>query len=176
MKSVSRTLKIVSTFLLAPLISTYSYSACHEKIRPALDVKGDLALDHNSGLIWQRCALGTRWNNRTKQCDGKVNGLTRNEALVVARRSGSEWRVPSATELASLRINTCRGPKIDTRVFPNVTSSDLGEGMNFWTSTRAISPDTFYYLNFADGSFDFHSEGFKLAVILVRDKQIRFAK
>jgi Protein of unknown function (DUF1566) len=170
MKSVSTTIKMFSFFILAPLISTYRYSACQETIRPALDVKDDFALDRKSGLIWQRCALGTRWNHRAKQCDGQVNGFTRNEALIVARRSGSEWRIPSATELASLRINTCKGPKIDTRAFPNVTSSDLGEGMNFWTSTRAISPDTFYYLNFADGSFDFHSEGFNLAAILVRDK------
>lgn len=37
--------------------------------------------------------------------------------------------------------------------------------------TPAISSDTVYYLNFADGSFDFHGGGFRLAVLLVRSKK-----
>lgn len=170
MKFLSKTPQIAALSFLALVTSTESRSACVEKAAHTLDVKNDVAIDHTTGLIWRRCAAGTRWNSRMSQCDGEVSGLTQKQALVAARRAGSEWHVPSAAELASLRLNTCEGPKIDTHAFPNVSSSDRGEGMNFWSSTSAISSDTFYYLNFADGSFDFHSGGFNLALLLVRSK------
>lgn len=170
MKFTFKSLQLVATLLLMSLTPLYGYSACPEKVRPTLDIKGEIAMDRKSGLIWRRCIAGTRWNGRTNQCVGEVNGFTQNEALALARHSASGWRIPSAKELASLRLNTCSGPKIDARVFPNVASSDFGEGMNFWTSTSAISADTFYYLDFTDGSLDFHSDGFSLAILLVKDK------
>jgi hypothetical protein len=135
-----------------------------------MDIKDGVAMDNASGLVWQRCVVGTQWNSRKKQCNGEVKGLTQKEALAEARRAGTAWRVPSVRELESLRLNKCKGAKIDARIFPNIDASDLGEGMNVWSSTHAISADTFYFLNFADGSFDFHSEGFNLAVLLVRKK------
>ncbi|MEC5408296.1 DUF1566 domain-containing protein [Paraburkholderia sp. MPAMCS5] len=138
--------------------------------RPTIGLKEDVAIDKKSGLIWQRCVVGTSWNKKTKRCDGEVLGLTQKEASVAVKRAGLGWRVPNVKELASLRVNTCKGPKIDTRAFPNVASSDFGEGANVWTSTTAISPETFYYLNFTDGSLDLHSEGFNQAVLLVKTK------
>jgi hypothetical protein len=170
MKFTRKAFKITALFPLAFLTSAYSYSACIEKVQHTMDIKADVAIDHASGLIWQRCAVGTNWSSSAKQCDGQLRGLTQSEAVAAARRAGPGWRVPNVKELASLRLSTCKGLKIDTRVFPNVNSSDLGEGASFWTSTPAISSDTFYYLNFTDGSFDFHSEGFNLAVLLVRSK------
>ncbi|WP_167760263.1 DUF1566 domain-containing protein [Paraburkholderia pallida] len=133
-------------------------------------IKDGVAIDKASGLVWRRCIVGTNWNSRKKQCDGEVKGLAQKEALAEARRAGPGWRVPSIQELKSIRLNTCKGPKIDTRTFPNIGASDLGEGMDIWSSTTAISADTFYYLNFSDGSLDFHSDGFNLGVLLVRKK------
>jgi hypothetical protein len=169
-KTLFRAAAVISLFLSFFLFSTSGHSACLETSPRIMDVQNDIAVDNTSGLIWQRCAVGTRWNVRMKQCDGQVKKLTHKEALLAARLAGSTWRLPGIRELNSLRLNKCRGPKIDTRIFPNINSSDIGEGINVWSSTTAISPDTFYFVNFSDGSLDFHSEGFSLAVLLVRNK------
>lgn len=160
----------IAVFAATLLVPVQGHSACTERTSSSIHVMGDVVIDDTSGLVWKRCAAAAHWNSRTKRCEGDVRGMSHSEALSVARQAGAGWRVPTDRELASLRLNTCKGPKIDTRAFPNIDSVDFGEGANVWTSSQAISSDTFYYVNFTDGSFDFHSDGFALGVLLVRNK------
>ena len=99
--------------------------------------------DPNTGLTWQRCSLGQTWNGY--DCDGRSKTYTFDQAQEAVKALGSGWRVPAASELASLvRCNTgfqgskqapdrngdlktipshCNDgatrPTIDTTVFPN---------------------------------------------------------
>nr|WP_284507075.1 DUF1566 domain-containing protein [Caballeronia sp. ATUFL_M2_KS44] len=127
-----------------------------------------LATDRRTHLTWIRCAIGMHWDTQRQQCIGRPTGLRQDQARKAATQAGPGWHVPTAYELSTLRVDSCVGPKIDAKVFPNVASSEFGEGANFWTSTEAL-PGTFYFVNFADGSVDFHSAGFFLSTILVRN-------
>lgn len=84
------------------------------------------------------------------------------------RRAG--WRVPTGRQLETLLIDTCDGPKIDTRAFPATEASDYGEGAKFRTSTEAL-PGMFYYFDFANGWADMHSAGYGLSVLLVMERE-----
>ncbi|BBU26760.1 hypothetical protein BTHE68_04940 [Burkholderia sp. THE68] len=164
-----------------PLVSLLSFLTCSEGMAACvrgfdkdITLQGDLAIIRKTGLIWKRCAVGREWDKNKQRCAGQPAGLSQDEARRAARRAGPGWRVPTGREMDTLRVNSCKGPKIDARAFPDVALSDFGEGAKFWTSTAAM-PGTYYYFNLTDGSIDFHSAGFTLSVLLVRsvESQIR---
>ncbi|MDR5736531.1 MULTISPECIES: DUF1566 domain-containing protein [unclassified Caballeronia] len=144
--------------------------ACVQFSSHAFVFRDDVAMDRATGLIWKRCAVGMKWDKNGKQCNGRPTGLSHDDARKAAQSAGIGWRVPSGHELQTLRVDSCNGLKINTKVFPGVRLSDFGEGANFWTSTAAL-PGTFYYFNFTDGSVDFHSSGFALSTLLVRSQE-----
>lgn len=99
------------------------------------------ALDRRTGVIWQRCPLGTVLDDggtpQTLEDDrclpsaGAPQTLTWNAALAAARHldeSGgfaghSDWRVPRQKELLSVVEARWRDPRLVGRVFP-VTPPD----------------------------------------------------
>jgi hypothetical protein len=162
-------LRFGAALLLACLICAPALAACLKTSPKKLVLQGELARDRQSGLVWKRCAVGQEWNTRENRCNGSPTGLNQKEARLAAQRAGPGWRVPTGSEMETLRVNACRGPKIDVRVFPDIVSADFGEGANFWTSSAAL-PGTFYFFDFTDGSVDFHSDGFTLSVLLVKNE------
>ncbi|MBN2752973.1 MAG: DUF1566 domain-containing protein [Rhodospirillaceae bacterium] len=144
-------------------------AACIQKTNGNFVVRGGFVTDQKSNLVWKRCAVGMNWNADESRCTGEPEGLDQEAARRAAKNAGEEWRVPTGGELETLLFDTCQGPKIDSMAFPSISSSDFGEGANFWTSTEAL-PGMFYYFEFMNGYADMHSAGFKLSVLLVRDK------
>ena len=67
--------------------------------------------DSRTGLQWMRCTLGQDWSKQAKTCTGRVNEYTWQEAQDIAEKfnqvggyaSHTNWRVPTARELQSLR-------------------------------------------------------------------------
>jgi hypothetical protein len=161
-------IKMAAVLMLASLTCVPSIAACVRHADGKLVLQGDVAVDRKAGLVWKRCAVGREWDARANRCIGRPVGLSQNEAHRAARAAGAGWRVPSGGELQTLRLDACKGPKIDSRAFPDIALSDFGEGANFWTSSAAM-PGTFYFFDFIDGSVDFHSAGFALSVLLVRN-------
>jgi Protein of unknown function (DUF1566) len=89
--------------------------ACEPVRYEALD-QGRQLRDPRSGLIWQRCVIGQRWDGATCRSDdalGETPGklLTYREAMREALRQNErrtdnaiEWRVPNETELRSMAL------------------------------------------------------------------------
>ena len=88
-------------------------SGCGEDTR--FELNGPSARDKQSGLIWQRCNLGQRWENDT--CSGEPKWTDRKTALELARneaeRSGQGWRLPTIRELSGLM--DCRSSGVAER-------------------------------------------------------------
>ena len=76
-----------------------------------------------TGLVWQRCPLGTSWNDQgtpddylDDTCDGTPTTHTWQAALNSA--VGSDLRLPNIKELGSIVELACVTPALNTRVFP----------------------------------------------------------
>jgi len=97
-----------------------------------LDAQGS-AVDKSRGLRWYRCSAGQRFSN--EQCVGEALELPRQEVLAYAAefasRAGQPWRVPTVSEMATLKQSHCITPAIDTRVFPGTQIT------NYWTSSNS---------------------------------------
>lgn len=150
--------------------NTAASASCISEPARHLVIRGDTAADQRSGLIWKRCAVGMTWSKAEGTCTGEPRSLDQEAAGAVAAEAGPGWRVPTGRQLETLLIDTCDGPKIDTRAFPATEASDYGESAKFWTSTEAL-PGMFYYFDFANGWADMHSAGYGLSVLLVMERE-----
>lgn len=105
--------------------------------------------DTQTGLIWQRCAVGMQWNQKT--CTGTPQYFMWYEALPAAqdqaRATGKVWRVPNVKELATILDRSHINQAIDPLTFP-ATPND-----RFWSSSP-YSTDAFFgwQVNFYDGA------------------------
>ncbi|CUB02980.1 Lcl C-terminal domain-containing protein [Marinomonas fungiae] len=125
-----------------------------------------VVLDTLTGLTWQRCSLGARWQAE-QGCLGEPELMTLAEAKFAAAQSGDGWRVPSIEELYSLVAPEQVNPAINATVFPDII--DSSEGAPYWSVTPiAELPPLTYYVDFMSGRVDGHSDGFALSVRLVR--------
>lgn len=97
--------------------------------------------DHETMLMWMRCAAGQTWANGA--CKGVPDPKPLEKATAYAEqvnRQGdyffNDWRMPSLPELASIAERECADPRIDLSVFPE-TPSEF-----FWSrSARASDSD-----------------------------------
>jgi len=133
-------------------------------------VKGDEALDSNTGLIWKRCSLGTKLGTkmeRGSRCAGEKAFVSLDQAVLQAKAEGNGWHVPSGPELESLIDVTCGSPVVDVSVFPDIAPDDEGTA-NYWTTNEVGTAKLIYYFDFMTGRADGHSRSFQLAVRLVK--------
>jgi hypothetical protein len=111
---------------------------CSEVIAPGdtgyFTVSDDgMATDSVTSMRWYRCNAGERYKDG--QCVGTAVELVRAEALAYAEEfsqaSGRKWRLPTQSEMQTLRLSQCVNPSINANVFPSVKVS------NYWTSTES---------------------------------------
>lgn len=90
---------------------------------------------HQTGLMWLRCPLNQRWDNRNQQCTGSSIPYDWELAMETASEHSfaghKDWRLPSKEELLSIVETTCSHPAINLEVFPGTASS------HFWTSSTS---------------------------------------
>ena len=98
------------------------------------EIKGrGIALDSDLGIEWFRCSVGERFLN--DNCIGEPL-LLRWESGVgmvqeINAKMGGDWRLPSRSELASLRIRECGNPSVNTNVFPAILVD------NYWARDKS---------------------------------------
>lgn len=121
------------------------------------------ALDTRTGLVWQRCSLGTRWNGKDG-CTGETAYLGLDDAMAEAKEG---WRVPTGPELESIVELECRSPVVDPQVFPDIRPDVEGRA-KYWSTNPVGTLDLYWNFDFVDGHPDGNTRGILLAVRLVR--------
>lgn len=126
--------------------------------------------DTSTDLMWQRCALGQRWNG--SNCEGEPRALSWTEAqqaVAEVNEDGTyffnDWRVPSIRDLASIIERQCDQPRTNIEVFPT-TPADF-----FWTSSTRTGEDAntgAYALSFGAEGVEHHPQADEHHVRLVR--------
>jgi hypothetical protein len=99
--------------------------------RYTLSTDGSEVTDLGTGLIWQRCTLGSTW--KSTACTGNVSKYNFKDALLKAKAlstSTKKWRLPNIKELDSLAIFKQNiDQSLDNVVFP-------GNAANaYWSSS-----------------------------------------
>ncbi|MBN2107933.1 MAG: DUF1566 domain-containing protein [Deltaproteobacteria bacterium] len=113
--------------------------------------------DTSTGLMWQQAtAPGTyTWEQALAYCENlNFSGHT-------------DWRLPTAKELASLADTSLYNPTINTTYFPGTKVSD------YWSSTTYAGNSTYaWYVYFGDGALYLsHGKGLDIYVRAVRAGQ-----
>ena len=90
------------------------------------------AIHPETGLRWYRCNAGEKFLN--SQCVGSPLELNFDQAKAyvaeVAAASGKPWRLPTASEVESIKQTACTNPAINSQVFPTVLVE------NYWVSSK----------------------------------------
>lgn len=100
---------------------------------------GSEVIDNKTGLIWQRCSVGSSWNGSI--CSGSPNSLDFNTAFSTPPAG---WRLPNIKELFSLVEGACANSSINESLFPNTFSG------TYWTSS--IDLTGIYFIDFNNGT------------------------
>ncbi|MEN9501333.1 MAG: hypothetical protein RI964_618 [Pseudomonadota bacterium] len=182
---------VLSSVLLAPVAQAEDffinpYIKAHTPTSQFTFNADGTATDKKTGLMWQRCPVGTTYNDSSTpinylddKCNGENTALTWKGALDYAQninKTGlngySDWRVPNLPELRSILELKNANPAINPTVFPGYTEAA------FWTSTPSHYPlqkegsGVTYYpstaIYFADGDDIWPNRNDQLYVRLVR--------
>ena len=130
--------------------------------------RGAEVFDRATGLLWQRCSVGQRYEAATGRCQGKATLLRHAEARAHARSLGDGWRLPSVAELRGLVDARCGVPTIDPRAFPGFGYPPQ-QGMPYWSATPFETlPGMSYHVDFSAGDVDVRTRTFALGALLVR--------
>jgi|GEM_PF-790732 len=129
-----------------------------------LGSNNDIIEDTTTGLHWQRCSVGQRWDGRT--CTGQANRYSWHQLIAgeIPLPDSSGWRVPTKEELHTLvhcssgkrawskydDYSRCSGsyqrPTIVAEAFPNTPSGV------YWSSSHYTSYGPYaWYVDFVDG-------------------------
>ncbi|MDH5326068.1 MAG: DUF1566 domain-containing protein [Gammaproteobacteria bacterium] len=157
---------------LAVLLGLYSSFTWSQDCNPAITAtapakvftlyKNGTALDTRSGLLWQRCSLGQRWDQDNKRCLGQALHQSWHKASNAAAAQLVGWRLPSVNELSALVESKCQSPAIDQTVFPD-TPID-----HFWTATPFVGQADYHWLvqfQFGENHVDKDSRGALLRLV-----------
>ncbi|WP_052702383.1 DUF1566 domain-containing protein [Marinomonas sp. S3726] len=158
---------LITTLLLSnSVVAECRYQHSEQASEKRFTINEGQIFDAKTNLTWQRCSLGTHWSS-AESCTGKVEYLSLREAKERAALFSDGWRLPNIEELFSLLDMDCTKPSINTKYFPDLVESV--EGSPYWSSTEVSDlPILFYFIDFWNGNADGHTEGFHLAVRLVK--------
>jgi Protein of unknown function (DUF1566) len=162
---------IFSLMLVAALCSTTGIDVV--TAAPfTISADGQEITDHETGLVWQRCVEGARWDG--SHCTGQARDFTFDSALLHAAfesaMRGTFWRLPKLGELLSIADPLRATPAIDATNFPD-TPAEI-----FWTSSvfagnRADQLSEAMFVDFSRGGYLHHDRATRHHVRLVRDLQ-----
>ena len=160
------TFLIIVLFLGESAFADCRYDTTQGELENRFTVYEGQVFDAKTDLTWQRCSLGTHWS-LAKQCTGEIEYLSLRMAKEKVKTLSDGWRLPNIEELFSLLDMNCTEPSINTNYFPDLV--ETGEGAPYWSVTEVSDlPILFYFIDFWNGSADGHTEGFPLAVRLVK--------
>lgn len=95
---------------------------------------GQEVTDGQTGLVWRRCAEGTKF--AAGSCTGTITTLSHEQALALASAravsTGAGWRLPNAKELSSLAQPPGGSPARDLLAFPSTPTGDIS---SVWAAT-----------------------------------------
>ncbi|MEN9374302.1 MAG: hypothetical protein RIR79_1854 [Pseudomonadota bacterium] len=177
--------QLFKPFMLALMVALPLTAQAEYKIQN----NGTEVLDTETGLTWQRCQVGQKWDGNT--CAGEAKKLTLDDAR---EQTGNGWRMPTIRELSSLiycssgnkmdSINVGDGgspikvrcdpdstsPTINTHAFPNTPASSV------WSFSPAAYMQTpgmisLWFVYFGNGGSNEHFSGSTHSMRLVRGKQ-----
>lgn len=97
----------------------------------AVDDKGAQVKDLETGLVWQRCVMGQKWDG--KACTG--DPVAQDWNLATKTVSGTGWRLPTQKELEGLAEKSCFDLALNQTWFGSGPSGWV------WTATDMGSPD-----------------------------------
>lgn len=150
--------------LAAPIVRPVAALKPVESVRGSISERylplGDGAeiKDLQTGLIWQRCVEGMRWNGSS--CINKPQMFTFDDAQTLA---GNGWRLPTNDELSTLVDKARQQPAINTEAFPATPT------IWFWTaSVYSGNPVYAWRVLFFDGNVGYSFRTSAGTVRLVR--------
>jgi len=145
------------------------YFKTHYPVNEFSLIRGGMALDKRTNLIWQRCNVGEFWADSA--CKGFPSRLSWDEGLIAAESSRlggyDDWRLPSVKELKELAEPNCLNPAINTYVFESVLA-DI-----YWTSKTNLFNSLYAWGVFMFNGYDFsgHAKKNPNLVLLVRENK-----
>ncbi|MCI0505073.1 MAG: DUF1566 domain-containing protein [Gammaproteobacteria bacterium] len=131
---------LIIPFLLWPVAYSGAAQECDNSRKSTadssrFDINADGTItDIETGLTWQRCAMGQQWNGTT--CTGEAALFTWEDAVHAAGSNdhkpdnGKNWRLPRINELAAIVDIRCRSPRINLSLFPKTAAKP------FWTTNN----------------------------------------
>jgi hypothetical protein len=129
---------------------------CNKRITPStpdtrFSVSGDEVTDLQTGLIWQRCSVGQRWDGTT--CSGDTTRHNWSEALAMA---AGDWRLPNIKELMSIVETACVNPAVNLTVFPFPATASF----KYWSSSPVDYGNSFAWgVGFYGSGVGFYGSG-----------------
>lgn len=148
-------------FTAVLMLSQFALADCPSS-KERFVAQDDQVTDKQTGLIWDRCSAGHKWDGGS--CSGAATPLNYQQAEDLAAKSNG-WRLPDAKELLSIVDPGCRNPSIDSMVFPNTPERWFWTSEVFpWSGNSSV-----WVVLFTNGNFDgFAKRWDHLAVRLVR--------
>jgi uncharacterized repeat protein (TIGR01451 family) len=116
------------------------------KLADFVDNKDGTVTHKKTGLTWQRCAVGQKWNsgncegNATSYDGAKITSLTSDFA------GKTDWRLPSVSELKTIVDYSASDPATNLTIFPDAPSD------KFWIATPYVYGDYYWMINFSNGA------------------------
>lgn len=143
-----------------------SHDALTTAERFVFSADGAEVTDRSTGLVWQRCQIGYRWNGRDCAALNVKVYFSHEEALAYSQSVG-DWRLPDAKELASLLDPTLVAAGTNQIIFPG--------RLGMWASTPAGGyPSGFAMMMYGyDGGISGNVRGNTTGIRLVRRSPLR---
>jgi hypothetical protein len=136
-------------------------SPAHAEGRYVVSADGQEVTDTQTKLIWQRCAVGQKWDGKT--CAGKATKVSLPDAKAMGANMTPAWHVPTKDELVSIVDKSAKKPAIDKAAFPG-TPSDI-----FWATQPGTADNlNAWIVQFKTGKVFANTHKAKYLVRLVR--------
>ena len=114
-----------------------SMSAAQAEGRFVISADGQEVTDTQTKLVWQRCALGQKWDG--KVCAGKAAKVALDKAKEMGAAMSPALRLPSKDELVGIVDKSQKKPAIDKAAFPGTpaaifwsTRPDASNALDAW--------------------------------------------
>ncbi len=177
--------------LLVLTLISFSFAAVMQECKDSLtktapnvrfvndDINGT-SKDLQTGLIWNRCVMGKKWNKDKKTCEGENTAFNWAATLTnIQDYNDSEenntgitkWRLPNIKELYSLAENACIKPALNITVFPNFFAKNVDGLENYLISSTYLesTSSVMYFLPMANAT-DVYPLSLALGALLVSDE------